>query len=91
MSQVIPTLKQQLGYGRPRAGCKIFMVRPKIRRATRATQLYRQGDDGSEAIARLVQENPLASLLIAGGIGFVLAALLMRSPSPRRRRWRYYA
>jgi uncharacterized protein YjbJ (UPF0337 family) len=55
-----------------------------------AKQLYRQGDAGSETIARLVQENPLASLLIAGGIGFVLAALLMRSPSPRRRRWRYY-
>ena len=54
-----------------------------------ARQVYRESGDGSETMARLVQDNPLESLLIAGGIGFVLAALLMRSPSPRPRRWRY--
>ena len=42
--------------------------------------------DGSQAIAKQVQDNPLSSLLIAGGIGFVLA-LLMARPPPR---WRYY-
>ena len=29
--------------------------------------------DGSQAIAKKVQENPLGSMLIAGGIGFALA------------------
>jgi hypothetical protein len=39
----------------------------------------------------MVQDNPVGSLLLAGGIGFALAALLLRQP-PRRpeRRWRYY-
>jgi len=45
--------------------------------------------DGSEALARLVQDNPLGSLLMAGMAGFALA-LLMRPAAPRRRRWRYY-
>ena len=47
--------------------------------------------DGSQAIARKVRDNPLGSLLIAGGIGFALALLMSR---PARRppppRWRYY-
>ena len=55
-----------------------------------AKQLYRQSSDSSEAVAKLVQDNPLGSLLIAGGIGFALAALLMRQPAPRQRRGRYY-
>lgn len=42
--------------------------------------------DGSQAVARKVQDNPLSSLLIAGGIGFALAMLLTRPP---RSRWRY--
>jgi uncharacterized protein YjbJ (UPF0337 family) len=54
-----------------------------------AKQVYRQGSDSSEAVAKLVQNNPLGSLLIAGGIGFALA-LLMRQPAPRQRRGRYY-
>jgi uncharacterized protein YjbJ (UPF0337 family) len=43
--------------------------------------------DGSQAIAKKVQENPLGSLLIAGGIGFALALLMTsppRRPPPRR-------
>ncbi len=36
--------------------------------------------DGSQAIAKKVQDNPLGSMLIAGGIGFALALLMMRSP-----------
>ena len=55
-----------------------------------AKQVYRQGSDSSEVVARRVQDNPLGSLLIAGGIGFALAALLMRQPTPRPRRGRYY-
>jgi uncharacterized protein YjbJ (UPF0337 family) len=46
--------------------------------------------DGSQAVARTVQSNPVSSLLIAGGIGFGLALLLMNLP--RRRTsvdWRY--
>jgi uncharacterized protein YjbJ (UPF0337 family) len=56
-----------------------------------AKKVYRQSGDGSEAVAKMVQENPLGSLLIAGGIGFALAALLMRQPPQRpQRRWRFY-
>jgi uncharacterized protein YjbJ (UPF0337 family) len=45
--------------------------------------------EGQEALARMVQDNPLGSLLTAGVIGFGLA-MLLRSPAPPRRRWRYY-
>jgi uncharacterized protein YjbJ (UPF0337 family) len=38
--------------------------------------------DGSQAIAKKVRENPLGSMLIAGGIGFALALLM--TPPPRR-------
>jgi uncharacterized protein YjbJ (UPF0337 family) len=46
--------------------------------------------DGSQAIAKSVRDNPLGSMLIAGGIGFALALLMtrpLRRPPPR---WRYY-
>ena len=46
--------------------------------------------DGSEAVARLVRQNPVGSLLVAGAIGAALA-MLLSPPAPRRqRRWRYY-
>ena len=45
--------------------------------------------DGTEAIAKMVQDNPLGSLLAAGAVGFALA-LLLRRPAPRPKRWRYY-
>jgi uncharacterized protein YjbJ (UPF0337 family) len=46
--------------------------------------------EGAEVVARMVRDNPIQSLFIAGGIGFLLA-MLLRQPSPRRqqRRWRY--
>jgi uncharacterized protein YjbJ (UPF0337 family) len=62
------------------------------REATDATVSYAKdayensGDtfrDGSQAITKKVQENPLGSMLIAGGIGFALALLMTRPP----RRW----
>lgn len=46
--------------------------------------------DGSQALSRKVQDNPLGALLVAGGIGFALALLMsrpVRRPPPR---WRYY-
>src|SRR5882762_3852295 len=46
--------------------------------------------EGSEVVAKKVQDNPLGALLVAGGIGFALAMLMTR---PQRRpppRWRYY-
>ena len=46
--------------------------------------------DGSEAVARKVQDNPLGALLIAGGIGFALAMLMTRPPRRPPQRWRYY-
>jgi uncharacterized protein YjbJ (UPF0337 family) len=45
--------------------------------------------DGSQAIAKGVQDNPLGSLLIAGGIGFALALLMTRPPRRSAPRWRY--
>ena len=48
-----------------------------------AKQVYRQSSDSSEAVAKLVQNNPLGSLVIAGGIEFALA-LLMRQPAASR-------
>jgi uncharacterized protein YjbJ (UPF0337 family) len=44
--------------------------------------------DGSQAIAKSVQENPLGSLLIAGSIGFALALLMTRQPRRSPTRWR---
>jgi uncharacterized protein YjbJ (UPF0337 family) len=45
--------------------------------------------DGSQAIAKSVQDNPLGSLLIAGGIGFALALLMTRQPRRPQPRWRF--
>jgi uncharacterized protein YjbJ (UPF0337 family) len=42
--------------------------------------------DGSAAMAKQVQNNPLGALLVAGGIGFALAMMMTRPP--RRQRWR---
>jgi uncharacterized protein YjbJ (UPF0337 family) len=48
--------------------------------------------DGSQAVARKVQDNPLGALLVAGGIGFALAMLMTRPPRrPPPSRWRYYS
>ncbi len=46
--------------------------------------------DGSQAVAKTVQDNPLGALLIAGGIGFALALLMTRPPRRPPPRWRYY-
>lgn len=44
--------------------------------------------DGSQALSKSVQENPLGSLIVAGGIGFALALLMTRPPRrPLRRRY----
>ncbi|WP_375777229.1 CsbD family protein [Bradyrhizobium sp. ma5] len=45
---------------------------------------------GQKAMAQTVQDNPLGSLLIAGGIGFALALLMTRQPRRPPPRWRYY-
>jgi len=44
---------------------------------------------GQKAMAQTVQDNPLGSLLIAGGIGFALALLMTRQPRRPPSRWRY--
>lgn len=46
--------------------------------------------DGSQAIAKKVQDNPLGALLVAGGIGFALALLMSRPARRPPARWRYY-
>ena len=46
--------------------------------------------DGSQALAKTVQDNPLGALLIAGGIGFALALLMTRPPRRPPQRWRHY-
>lgn len=40
--------------------------------------------DGADAVAKLVRQNPIGSLLSAAVAGFALA-LLLRPPAPRRR------
>ena len=45
---------------------------------------------GQKAMAKTVRDNPLGSLLIAGGIGFALALLMTRQPRRPPLRWRYY-
>ncbi len=46
--------------------------------------------EGSEVVAKKVQDNPLGALLIAGSIGFALAMLMTRPPRRPPQRWRYY-
>jgi uncharacterized protein YjbJ (UPF0337 family) len=46
--------------------------------------------DGSQAVSKKVQDNPLGALLIAGGIGFALALMMTRPPRRPPPRWRYY-
>jgi uncharacterized protein YjbJ (UPF0337 family) len=45
--------------------------------------------DGSQAVARKVQDNPLGALVVAAGIGFALALLMTRPPRRPPQRWRY--
>jgi uncharacterized protein YjbJ (UPF0337 family) len=45
--------------------------------------------DGSQAVAKKVQDNPLGALLVAGGVGFALALMLTRPPRRPAPRWRY--
>jgi ElaB/YqjD/DUF883 family membrane-anchored ribosome-binding protein len=45
---------------------------------------------GTKAVARTVRDNPLGSLLIAGGIGFALALMMTRPARRAPQRWRYY-
>jgi uncharacterized protein YjbJ (UPF0337 family) len=45
--------------------------------------------DGSQAVAKTIQDNPLGALLVAGGIGFILATMLMRPARRPPPRWRY--
>ncbi len=47
--------------------------------------------EGSDALARKVQDNPLGALLTAGAIGFALAMLMTRPPRRPPQRWRYYS
>ncbi len=45
--------------------------------------------DGTQALTDKVRDNPLGSLLIAGGIGFALAMLMTRPPRRRPNRFGY--
>ena len=47
--------------------------------------------DGSQAVAKKVEDNPLGALLVAGGIGFALAMLMTRPPRRPPPRGRYYS
>ena len=49
---------------------------------------YAKGD-GADAIAKLVHQNPIGSLLTAGAIGFAMALLLSRPAARSQRRSRY--
>ena len=45
--------------------------------------------DGSQVVAKKVQDNPLGALLVAGSIGFALALMMTRPPRRPSPRWRY--
>jgi uncharacterized protein YjbJ (UPF0337 family) len=45
---------------------------------------------GTQAVAKTVRDNPIGSLLIAGGIGFALAMMMSRPARRPPPRWRYY-
>ena len=47
-------------------------------------------ESGTKAVAKTVRDNPLSSLLIAGGIGFALALMMTRPARRPPPRWRYY-
>jgi uncharacterized protein YjbJ (UPF0337 family) len=59
------------------------------RDATEAAVDYAKGD-GAEAVAKLVHQNPIGSLVAAGIAGFALALLISRPASRPQRRWRDY-
>jgi hypothetical protein len=46
--------------------------------------------DGSQAVAKKVEDYPLGALLVAVGVGFALAMLVARPPSRPPQRWRDY-
>jgi uncharacterized protein YjbJ (UPF0337 family) len=58
------------------------------REATEAAVSYAR-NDGAEAVAKLVHQNPIGSLVAAGIAGFALALMISR-PAPRSRRGRDY-
>jgi uncharacterized protein YjbJ (UPF0337 family) len=62
--------------------------------ATMARDAYEDSGDtiqsGRKAVARTVRDNPIGSLLVAGGIGFALALMMTRTPRRAPPRWRYY-
>ena len=45
--------------------------------------------DGTQALSKKVQDNPLGALMVAGGIGFALALLMSRPARRPPPRWRY--
>lgn len=45
--------------------------------------------DGTQALSKKVQDNPLGALMVAGGIGFALALLMARPARRPPPRWRY--
>lgn len=47
--------------------------------------------DGTERLAKKVQDNPLGSIVTAGAIGFALALWMTRPARRRQPRWRYHA
>jgi uncharacterized protein YjbJ (UPF0337 family) len=60
-----------------------------------ARDVYENSGDtiqtGTRAVAKTVRDNPIGSLLVAGGIGFALALMMTRQPRRPPPRWRYYA
>src|SRR5664279_4827590 len=85
------------GDAKTQAAGRVREAKDAAREATDATLNFAKdayensGDtfrDGSQAMAKKVQDNPLGSILIAGGIGFALALLMTRPPRRPPQRWR---
>jgi ElaB/YqjD/DUF883 family membrane-anchored ribosome-binding protein len=99
--RIVDSARDSAGKVKGAAGDLKAQAAGRMREATDTAVSYAKGvydnsgetlRDGSQALAKKVQENPLGSLVIAVAAGFALALLMTRPPRrPPPRRWRYYS
>jgi len=95
---LLPSTEIEKRHVGPTAGSLKEQAKDAARDAGEAAADYARGAydqggetlrDGTQAVAKRVQDNPLGALLLAGGIGFALGLLMTRPRRPPPR-WRYY-
>lgn len=80
---------QAAGRVREAAG-KVQNLYGQAKDAAEAAVDYAKGSAGADAVVKLVNQNPIGSLLAAGAAGFALALLIGRPAARPRRRWPNY-